>query len=231
MRKIKKGETYGYLTIISEPYRFNNKTMVLAQCKCGVVKEYQTQNILNGVTKSCGCYHKEILTKHGLSRTKIYNTWDDMKDRCYNNKNSQYPNYGGRGITVCNEWKNDFNSFYDWAMANGYKEEKSINGRNLLSIDRINVNGNYDPSNCRWANNQEQATNKRLLSTNTSGYVGVSFSKTEKRWVCIISINNKSHRIGAYKTQKQAVEARNKFIEYNNLPHRKNIYTGEKQNG
>lgn len=233
MRKIKLGEKYGYLTVVSEPYRNKNKTKVLAQCKCGIVKEYYVENILNGVTTSCGCYHKEILTKHGNSRSQIYKIWSNMKKRCINKKYKFYKDYGGRGIKVCDEWlrEDGFINFYNWAMNNGYKEEKSKNGRNLLSIDRIDVNGNYEPLNCRWATNQEQSTNKRLLNSNKSGYVGVSFSNKEKKWVCIISINNKSHRIGSYQTQKQAVEERNKFIELNNLPHKKNIYIGERQYG
>lgn len=91
--------------------------------------------------------------KHGLSNTRLYRIWLQMKNRCYNSKTERYSDYGGRGITVCDEWKNDFKAFYDWAMLNGYRDD--------LSIDRINNDENYEPSNCRWATNIEQARNSR----------------------------------------------------------------------
>ena len=92
--------------------------------------------------------------KHGLKYTRIYQTWADMKRRCYNkNDKMHYPAYGGRGIIVCDEWKNNFLSFYNWAMANGYNDK--------LTIERVDVNGNYTPNNCKWATVAEQNRNKR----------------------------------------------------------------------
>ena len=116
--------------------RFNNKTMVLAQCKCGVVKEYQTQNILNGVTKSCGCYNVSCREKPtSIKKHKLYRVYWAMKDRCYNSNNKHYDRYGGRGITICDKWLDDYEVFYNWCMNNGYKDG--------LSIDRIDNDGNY----------------------------------------------------------------------------------------
>lgn len=116
-----------------------------------------SNRLLSGNTKSCGCYKKEILKAknktHGLSKTRIYKTWLSMKDRCYRKKCNAYSLYGGRGIKICDEWLFDFMNFYNWAMKNSYSDN--------LSIDRIDVNGNYEPSNCRIVSMKEQANNVR----------------------------------------------------------------------
>ena len=127
------------------------------KCDCGKEKILEKAKVVNGSTLSCGCYAiekvKEYNTTHHLTKTRLYRIWLGMKSRCYNNKKKDYKNYGGRGIKVCTEWKSDFMNFHSWAMDNGYSDN--------LTIDRIDVNGNYEPSNCRWVDMKVQAKKRR----------------------------------------------------------------------
>ena len=106
----------------------------------------------NGSVKACGCLRGKKST-HGLSKTKIYSVWANIKDRCLNEKAKRFKDYGGRGIKVCNDWIDNFQSFFYWAINNGYQEG--------LSIERKNNDGNYEPDNCKWATSKEQAQNRR----------------------------------------------------------------------
>lgn len=154
------------------------------KCKCGNEITVDNQSLKRGYTKSCGCLAKEVCvfihTKHKMYKTRLNSVWNSMKQRCNNSKNSQYYNYGGRGIKVCPEWNdknNGFVNFYNWAIKNGYKEG--------LSIDRINNNGNYEPNNCRWTTIQEQSNNRR-----TNRYI--TYNKethTIAEWSKIVNIN------------------------------------------
>ena len=149
------GHKYGKLTVIKKIANIGRRTAWLCQCDCGNTVKATGNNLRCGHVQSCGCQSKDYsnVIKHGLTGIGPYNTWNAMKQRCYNPNHQRFQDWGGRGITICDEWKNDFLAFYKWSMANGYKKG--------LSIDRINNNGNYEPSNCRWVDVKIQNSNKR----------------------------------------------------------------------
>jgi hypothetical protein len=176
----------------------------LCRCDCGnekVVLKYA----LGKSTFSCGCYLKEEASKrasrHGGANTNLYKRWSSMKERCFRKTHVHYKNYGGRGITVCDEWKNSFEAFRDWALNNGYEKG--------LQLDRIDNDGNYEPSNCRWATRTRQANNRRtnkyiehngerLTFAEWSQRLGASTNIVDKRmlegWSEIDAITIKPHR-------------------------------------
>ena len=155
------GQRFGRLTVIERVENDNDgHARWLCRCECGNTTIVAGKALRRGVTRSCGCLHDEVAAKHATSLNKTHGQrnsrlsriWRGMKSRCQNPNYPCYSDYGGRGITVCDEWQ-QFEPFYKWAMANGYRDE--------LSIDRIDVEGNYEPSNCRWVNAKTQANNKR----------------------------------------------------------------------
>ena len=192
------GKKYNRLTIVKY---YPSKTIngkqsiakVLCVCECGNKALSSIQNVRNGHTKSCGCYHKDVITKHLLSQHPSYAAWSAMKRRCYDVKIKDYPRYGGRGITVCNRWLNSVESFI---------EDMGIRPSKEYSLDRINNDGNYEPSNCRWATNKEQANNKENY-------------RKDKRVILTCNFCKKKY------SAKKSVEFRSKFCSkrcrYNKL--------------
>ena len=201
------GETY-----MKYPNEKSSKKTRLGiyECQyCGKEFEGHTYNIKSGITKSCGCQRGKGF-KHGLKKHRLYKTWIDMIYRCSNKKATYYAYYGGRGISVCEEWL-DIRNFIEWAELT-YSEG--------LSLDRINNDGNYEPNNCRWADNSTQVLNRGIFKNNKSGFVGVGWHKRDNVWASNIYVNNKLKHIGYYETIEEAVEARDNYIIENNLPHK-----------
>lgn len=175
------GQRFGKLVVLN---RCGSKHGHVAwRCKCDCGKEIITigSHLKDGTSRSCGCVRFEkfqafqkseekkeitrrLMTKHGMKHTRIYRIWRAMKTRCSNPNSKDYKYYGARGISVCTDWQNSFEKFKDWALAHGYSD--------VLTIDRINVNGNYEPLNCRWTTMAEQNKNKRRTSHGTKSKTG-----------------------------------------------------------
>lgn len=165
--------------------------MWLCLCDCGTIKEVDGRSLREGTSKSCGCHSHDFVNcpdyipgnkKHGGKNERLYGIWHGMKDRCYNPNSTFYSRYGGRGITVCEEWKNDYSAFREWAFAHGYDPEKS---RKYQSLDRLDNDGNYCPENCQWRTSSEQCNNK---SNNHLVRLGDEV-KTITEWARITGIN------------------------------------------
>ena len=193
---IPDGTRYGRLVIIKEvePKKLTReyRRMFLCRCDCGEEIVTSLNSLRTGGATSCGCKRKEHCSIANINRRtrpnnedakRIYTIWCNMKSRCFRKTASSYNIYGARGISVCDDWRNEFLAFYEWAIANGYKPG--------LTIDRIDCNGNYEPSNCRWATMTEQANNKRknvLITHNGETH-------TIAEWSRLTGINRTTIRI------------------------------------
>jgi dimeric dUTPase (all-alpha-NTP-PPase superfamily) len=153
-----EGKRFGRLAVLKKAEKSRYWE---CHCDCGTQKAIDGYNLLKGITNSCGCISRERLIErnkanstHNMRNTRLYHIWDTMKARCLRPISKDYKNYGARGITICEEWRSQFEDFYQWAMGNGYQSH--------LTLDRIDVNGNYEPSNCRWATAKQQGNNTRF---------------------------------------------------------------------
>jgi len=184
------GKKYGMLKVLNDElyiqYKSGRCKKGLFKCDCGNIKEIRFSSVSTGVTTSCGCKQSRLLseknTVHGLSKHPLYKKWLSIKNRCYIKSNIEYKNYGGRSIEICKEWKNNFKNFYDWSILNGYVSS--------LTIDRINNDGNYEPSNCRYVDLKSQQNNKR-----NNFYITFNGDKkTLSEWSDISGVNSNTIR-------------------------------------
>jgi len=192
------------------------KHFYIVKCvECSDVFRKRDDDIMHRKDILCASCTQKLtpnIIKHGMRYTRIYKIWIDMRQRCSNEKKSDYHYYGGRGIVVCNEW-NDFVVFNEWAIKNGYSD--------TLTIDRKDNDGNYEPFNCRWVARNIQARNTKLLrSSNTSGYRGVSLLRGE--WIANICVDSKYKRVGKSLDKKECAIMYDKYVYDNKLEHTTN---------
>jgi hypothetical protein len=181
------GQRFGRLVVLERVENAKNKhPQWLCKCDCGNTKVVRGNSLRRGLIVSCGCYARErrllATTKHGFARTKLNYKYDRMISRCYNPKDKYYANYGARGIKVCDEWLNDSRTFYFWAIEHGYDEDAPYM---QCTLDRIDVNGNYSPENCRFVDIKTQCNNR--TSNFLITYDGLTMNATE--WGKKIGLN------------------------------------------
>ena len=192
------GQQFSKLIVIRENGRIRKEVAWLCQCECGNEITVSAYNLRSGHTKSCGCFMKSQISnankKHGMYGTKLYKTYYNMKNRCYNPNYYFFQHYGGKGIGLCTEWlgENGFENFYEWSIHNGYSEE--------LSIDRIDNAKDYSPDNCRWVSMKEQQNNR----TNNHILTFHNEKHTMAEWAEILNISY---------SKLQASVSRGKYIE------------------
>jgi hypothetical protein len=212
------GKRFGKLVVLGLDDRGTRKTYWVCQCDCGKVKSVRSDALQCGAIRSCGCLKKEQdrinLTanhSHKQSNTRIYRIWQGVKKRCESQSDARYMRYGGRGIKVCEEWKNSFETFFEWALNNGYTDS--------LTIDRIDNNGNYCPENCRWVDIKTQCNNResniKIKIGNTTKSLlewceifNVDYSAVNERYNRngFISVNDLFNNVGQYRGNQQTAD-------------------------
>lgn len=175
------------------------KMTIVCQCCGAEFSAYQYGGRKKFCSKQC-LYSSGVSARHGESKTRLYNIWRGMKSRCLLASHPAYRYYGARGVAVCREWLENYESFRDWALSSGYGPS--------LELDRKDVNGNYDPDNCRWATRAQQMQNTRKRrNATTSKFKGVSKHSQQNKWVAQLHADGKATFVGSYKTQVEAALA------------------------
>jgi len=194
------GIKFGRLTPIKLAGANSTGAVWLCSCECGNTKEVSFYNMRRGSVKSCGCLHRDTITTHGKTGSRLYRVWRGMRQRCEDSNTKDYKRYGGRGISVCEEWKNDFEIFESWMLGNGYDVDAA---KGKCTIDRIDADGNYSPENCRIVDVIDQGSNKK--NNRVIEYNGET--KTISEWARITgySVQMIRHRLEIGKTPSEAL--------------------------
>lgn len=178
-----RGRTFGKLYVIKRVWNdAGYRAQWWCECQCGEFPVMHSYALLHGISESCGCHMRAVAITHGKYKHPLYNVYKNMKDRCYNNKNTAFRYYGGKGVTVCEEWLGEFRVFFDWAKNNGYKKG--------LEIDRMDNDGNYEPRNCRLTTrvvNMRNAGNAKRWVVKGETYLSLS-DAANKTGVCATTI-------------------------------------------
>jgi len=198
------GSKFNRLTVTNVGFvahKSTSKRYVEAVCDCGKRIFLDKWSVVTGHTSSCGCYAVDMLVDrvktHGLCKSKTYTAWCNMKNRCMNPKTKGYANYGGRGISFCESWQ-DFDKFL----------QDMGEAPDGLTLERIDVNGNYCKDNCTWATRSEQSINRRKLKTNKSGKTGVHVDLAMGKWKASITVNYKREHLGYFDDIEDAISVR-----------------------
>lgn len=199
------GKVYGRLTVVCrEPNDKYRRAMWRCVCECGKETVVAGDSLRRGLTRSCGCLLSDTHKIHGLSGHKAYRTWKSITQRVLNANCPSYKDYGGRGITVCDEWLESFNNFWE-DMGSTWEEG--------LSIDRIDVNGNYCKENCRWATDSVQVHGRRKFKGKSSRYIGVSYNTNRNVFIATITFNGKNKYLGQHNDELSAATVYDDYSE------------------
>lgn len=197
------GKVFGRLTVLGESGRSERGSVLWdCSCQCGNSCKVISSSLNSNLITSCGCLYKESRKtcnrKHGKSKSREYNAWAAAKQRCYYKKHDFYADYGGRGITMCEQWINSFETFY----------KDMGDCPQGMSIERVDFNGNYCPENCKWDTASNQGYNTRISSNNKSGKSGVHWHKVTSKWAAQIGLENESIHLGVFENLEDAIAAR-----------------------
>ena len=211
------GQRFNKLTVLDKAPPIFSKSgrkrlTWVCKCDCGNTTIVTASNLKHG-TQSCGCLTGGN-NSHGKTGTRLYSIFNAMKSRCNDKNNSSFEWYGKKGIKVCTTWINNVEEFLTWAECSGYTDS--------LTIERKDVTKGYSPGNCCWITMAEQALNKNIRKDNKSGYTGVHYKGSSKKWAAAVRYKGKLNNIGLFSSPLEASNARNEFIISNGLPHKLN---------
>lgn len=206
------GEIFGRLVVIGPATKTDRHLKWECLCSCGNKTIVRASNLRTQKTLSCGCWNRDSKITHGAKKTRLYQTWINMRRRCTDKNAKDYKNYGGRGIGYTPVW-NDFSVFQTWALSTGYNDS--------LTIERKDCEGNYEPNNCCWADWFTQASTKRKMDGKSSIYLGVTAKAFS--WEASVKRKGINYYVGKYGTEIEAAYARDDFIIDHFWPHKLNF--------